>query len=75
MPDWRALIRGRLAGSGLDPTTEIDVIEELAQHVEDCYDELRRGGVAEADAEIRSLAELDGHDLLPSLLSSLAKES
>ena len=35
MPDWRAEIERRLSSLKLDSTRESDIIEELAQHVED----------------------------------------
>ena len=61
MADWRALVRERLAGVPLDPADEIDIVEELAQHVEDRYRDLRAAGVADAEAHSRSLAEIDQH--------------
>ena len=49
MPDWRAELRARLRDSGLAPADEAGVVEELAQHLELQYDELRaRVGAAEA---------------------------
>ena len=33
MPDWRKLIAERLALEKLDPASEAEVIEELAQHL------------------------------------------
>jgi hypothetical protein len=74
MPDWKRLIRARLAGGGLAPMAEMDVVEELSQHVEDRYQQLCADGVAEAEAAVRSLCELDGEDLLPDLLESLPRE-
>jgi len=63
MPDWRQRIREVLAGAGLSPTTEIDVVEELAQHVEDRYHALAAQGIAEPDAVAMSLRELEGQSL------------
>jgi hypothetical protein len=53
----------------------MDVIEELTQHVEDRYRQLCADGVCEAEAEARSLAEIDGEDLMPELLDLLPRES
>lgn len=60
MPDWRAILRGRLATAGLPPATELDVVEELAQHLDDQYQEFCVGGLSEAEAAVRVQAELDG---------------
>lgn len=59
MPDWRALVGARLAGIGLDPVDEIDVTEEIAQHVEDRFAHLRSQGWSETEAVTATLQELD----------------
>ena len=38
---------------------EAEIVDELSQHLQDRYDELRRGGAAEREAALASLAELD----------------
>lgn len=58
MPDWRSTVRSRLEAVRLDPAREIDVIEELAQHLEDRYEALKSAGVDDAEAERETLAEL-----------------
>jgi len=58
VPDWKREIRKRLAKLRLEPTREAAIVEELAQHLDDCYAELLAGGAAEAEAERRTLAEL-----------------
>ncbi|MEO8482711.1 MAG: permease prefix domain 1-containing protein [Acidobacteriota bacterium] len=68
------MVRARLAGCGLRPTTEMDVIEELTQHVEDRYQQLCADGVTEDEARARSLCEIDGEDFLADLLSVLPRE-
>ena len=50
MPDWKSLVRERLAPLRLKPTAESDLAEELAQHLEDRYRELRSGGASEEEA-------------------------
>jgi hypothetical protein len=72
MPDWRGLIRRRLAGLNIPAVDEIDIVEELAQHVEDRYADLKRGGASEEDALGASLEELDGETLCAELLESMA---
>ena len=50
MRDWRADIRARLADGRLDPASEAEIVEEIAQHLEDQFGELRARGMSEADA-------------------------
>src|SRR5438128_11586943 len=64
MPDWKPEIRRRLAGLELEPTREAAIVEELAQHLEDCHAELLAGGATEAEAERRTRAELSGNEML-----------
>jgi macrolide transport system ATP-binding/permease protein len=64
MPDWKPEIRRRLASLQLAPTREAAIIEELAQHLTDCYAELRASGATEAEAYQQTLAELNGSELL-----------
>jgi putative ABC transport system permease protein len=64
VPDWRVEIRRRLAKLKLEPTREAAIIEELAQHLADCYAELLGSGATEAEAYRRTLAELSGNELL-----------
>jgi putative ABC transport system permease protein len=64
MPDWKPEIRRRLAKLRLAPTREAAIIEELAQHLEDCYAELLSGGATPAEAERQTWSELSGSELL-----------
>src|SRR5689334_2885018 len=73
MPDWTHDIRRRLAPLRLPPSRERSIVDELAQHVEDHYRDLRDAGMAAAEAEAAVLAGLDRHDLFRQL--TLAKES
>ena len=50
MPDWKKEIRERLAGLRLAPTREAEIVEELAQYLEDCYEELLANGATQEDA-------------------------
>jgi hypothetical protein len=72
MPDWRGIIRRRLAGLEIRPVDEIDIVEELAQHVEDRYADLKREGVTDDEAVGASLEELDGETLCAELLDAMA---
>src|SRR5262245_17980969 len=64
MPEWKEEIIQRLAEVKLDPTREAEIVEELSQHLEDRYTELRSGGAAPAEAERRTLAEVREHETL-----------
>jgi predicted permease len=59
MPDWKVLIRQRLAPLGLNANRESELAEELAQHLEDHYRELRSGGASDREAYEGTLAELE----------------
>jgi hypothetical protein len=50
VPDWKTEIRRRLAKLKLEPTRKAAIIEELAQYLGDCYEELLASGVAPAEA-------------------------
>jgi macrolide transport system ATP-binding/permease protein len=64
MPDWKQEIRERLAGLRLDPAREAEIVEELAQDLEDCYEDLLAGGEAPAEAERRTRSELSKNEML-----------
>ena len=50
MPEWTKYIRQNLHLHGLRPDREAEIIEDLAQQLEDAYREALAGGMAEADA-------------------------
>ena len=58
MPEWDADLRARLAGLQLTPAREAEIIEELSQHLDDRYEELRASGSSDADARRIALEEL-----------------
>ncbi|HEY6403991.1 MAG TPA: ABC transporter permease, partial [Blastocatellia bacterium] len=60
MPEWKQEIRERLADLKLESTREAEIVEELAQHLEDRYAELSSGAPAPDEAYRRTLAELNG---------------
>ena len=71
MPDWKLHIRSRLASLRLSPTRENEIIEELAQHLEDCWKELVTGGASEDEATKLALAGLRDGDVLARYLAPL----
>jgi predicted permease len=58
MPDWTHEIRLRLAELRLSVPDEANVTEELEQHLDDRYDELRGKGLSVDDARRGALEEL-----------------
>jgi putative ABC transport system permease protein len=64
MPDWKPKIRLQLAGLKLEPGREAEIVEELAQHLEDCYTESLASGATEAEACRLALAELSESEIL-----------
>src|SRR6185436_4653413 len=73
MPDWKKEIRERLAGLRLAPTREAEIVEELAQYLEDCYEELLAGGSTEADAWAGTIANLDDSEVIAHELNSIER--
>jgi putative ABC transport system permease protein len=54
---WKEEIRRRLASLKLDPTREAEIVEELAQHLEDRYAELPAGGTTREEATRAELSD------------------
>ena len=63
MPDFKKIVQGQIACLRLEAGAESDLVAELAQHLEDRYQELRAGGRAEEEACREAVSELD--DLYP----------
>ena len=51
MPEWTSEIQRRLADIALAPAREAEIVEELAQHLDDRYRGLTAGGLPPDDAE------------------------
>jgi putative ABC transport system permease protein len=64
MPDWKEEIRRRLSRLSLAPAHEAEIIEELAQHLDDCYEQSLAGGATKEEAYRAALLQLTGSDLL-----------
>jgi putative ABC transport system permease protein len=64
MPDWKAEIRKQLAGLKLAPTREAEIAEELAQHLDDRYEQSVQGGATKEEAYRTALLELTESGLL-----------
>src|SRR6266550_2838276 len=64
MPDWKKEIRERLARLRLAPTREAEIVEELAQYLEDYYEDLLANGTAAEHAWRTTSEALNQSDLL-----------
>src|SRR5688572_1025429 len=60
MPDWGSEIRRRLVNSGISPQREAEIVEELAQHLQDRYEELIASGKPQEEALGATRAEMEG---------------
>jgi putative ABC transport system permease protein len=64
MPEWKQLIRERLAGLKLDPRREAEIVEELAQDLEQRYTEALASGVSHSKAQAEALRQLENAEAL-----------
>jgi putative ABC transport system permease protein len=65
MPDWNDEISKRLRGLRVSPVNEAEIVEELAQHLEDVYQRACASGASEMEAKQTALNELNAeHSLL-----------
>jgi len=75
MPDWREEITRRLSSLKLDSSREIEIIEELSQHLEDRYHDLVSGGATDFDARREVLMELSYENLLAQGRPGMVREA
>jgi hypothetical protein len=64
MPDWKKLVRERLATLNLPPSTKKEVIAELAAHLEEIHEKVRQTCVTDAVAIELTLQEIDDWSVL-----------
>src|SRR6266481_1521834 len=64
MVDWKPEIRQRLAELKLAPTREAEIVEELAQHLEDRFEELRTTGATDEEVYCVVRRELNDGEML-----------
>lgn len=50
MLDWKAEVSKKFAGMRLEPAHQAEMIEEMAQHLEDRYQELINNGLSNEEA-------------------------
>ncbi|HEV2667635.1 MAG TPA: ABC transporter permease [Blastocatellia bacterium] len=75
MPEWKEKIRRRLAELKLEPTREAEIVEELSQHLDDCYEESLASGATRDEATRRTLAELSEGETLQRELRRVERPS
>jgi putative ABC transport system permease protein len=59
MPNWNHIVREHLAVLRLPPEREIEIVEELALHLEAAYEDALADGLPEAEAEARAVQSYD----------------
>ena len=64
MPDWKAYVRQNLAPLRLGAERELEMVDEMAQHLEAVYDEALADGATEQEAYKRATAHIKDWHLL-----------
>src|SRR5499433_3995586 len=59
MPNWNHIVREHLAVLRLPPEREIEIVEELALHLEATYEDALAAGLSEAEAGARAAQGYD----------------
>src|SRR6185369_14699874 len=75
MPDFKTDIRARLAGLGLSPVREEEIVEELSQHLEEEYDRALSCGASEDEARQQALEQLNTPDFLSRELRNVERRA
>jgi len=70
---WSHDLRARLAALRLAPEREAEIVEEVSQHLDDRYEELRRDGASDADARRVALDEISAGSGLEARMRGLAQ--
>jgi predicted permease len=70
MPDWKRIVREHLASLKFSGARESDVVDELAEHLEDRYQELLASGIPETEARELTIKSLNES---PSLVEGLQR--
>jgi len=71
MSDWSEHLRPRLATLRLSPAREAEIVDELSQHLDERYEELRAAGNSEPEARRLAIAELLEPDSLARRMRTL----
>jgi putative ABC transport system permease protein len=75
VPEWKPEIRKRLASLNIQPLRENEVVEELAQHLEDRSQELLAACVSPEEADCMVRTELCDSQMLVRELNRLERQN
>jgi len=75
VPEWKSDIRKRLASLRLEPARENEIVEELAGHLEDRYQEMLARGATHEEAFLAARRELSDGQLLVRELNRIERQS
>jgi len=75
MPDWSMEISRRLSSLNLESAHEVEIVEEVSQHLDDRYHELISGGVKEEDARRAVLMELNDGEMFAQERPGVVREA
>jgi hypothetical protein len=70
MRDWEAIVEQHLSGLALEPAEKSEVIAELAGHLAETCEELRRQGTKEEEAVRRTLSQIEDWQKLSRLIQT-----
>ncbi|MGH9798294.1 MAG: hypothetical protein ACRD5D_09095, partial [Candidatus Polarisedimenticolia bacterium] len=70
MPDWRAYVGERLPLPALRAEREAEIVEDLAQQLDEAYRAALARGASAADAEIAAQREIQDWDSLGRAISA-----
>jgi hypothetical protein len=74
MANWEALVRCQLTDLGLETDERNEVISEIATHLEETCEELRRQGMTEEEAARRALSQVENWQKLGRLIQIARKK-
>ena len=74
MPDWKDEIRKRLANARIEPAREGEIVEELAQHLDDIYQRAIAKGLSEHESKRIALRELADTNELKRKLDAFGRD-
>ena len=70
MRNWETIVEEQLNGLALEPAESAEVIAELAAHLAESCEEMRRQGMTEAEAVRRTLSQVDDWKKLGRLIQN-----
>jgi putative ABC transport system permease protein len=75
MPDWKHYIRERLPSLGLEAEREMEIVEELANHLDSVYEDALARGASEQEAYERAINLIRDWRLLECEVSGAERQS